>query len=200
MLPPNPSYGTTADLAALVAAAHTLGHKVMPYTNPTWWDVNGTTIRSWEAGGAALASFTALNSSMAPVWETYGPNSGVVSEPNLPRVQERIALLLHNLTATVGMDAIFEDQIGARPWLADYSPQSQLNSPSYLSGWVAHVTRSQAQGTILMTEQGFDTLANTEAAFCGSVLSQLVSSARRGPGEGCDRGCGSGLSEVASCV
>ena len=101
------------------------------------------------------------------MWESYGPNSGVVSEPHSPHVQSRLDLLMYNMTQTVPFDAVFEDQvrglpgppcaeepgdgcaarsrhvvafsqIGARPWLPDLSPLEQPLATGYIKGWLNH--------------------------------------------------------------
>jgi len=67
----------------------------------------------------------------------------------------------------VPVDCVLEDQIGARSWQRDYNPAAP-DVLSYSSGWYAH---TQAYtGQCLMTELGWDRLANTEVGFHGSVL------------------------------
>eukprot|EP00730_Choanoeca_flexa_P002505 TRINITY_DN11074_c1_g1_i11.p2 TRINITY_DN11074_c1_g1~~TRINITY_DN11074_c1_g1_i11.p2 ORF type:complete len:171 (+),score=33.51 TRINITY_DN11074_c1_g1_i11:664-1176(+) len=132
MLPPNPKFGTTADMQAMVAKAQQAGHLFMPYSNPTWWDVKSRTVLSWLQQGFPLTSFSALNSSMQPYFKSYDAGPGVVVEPNNARVQARVAQLLTSLTTNISSDAVFQDQIGARPWQADYSP----NIPGFLYGWI----------------------------------------------------------------
>eukprot|EP00730_Choanoeca_flexa_P002504 TRINITY_DN11074_c1_g1_i10.p3 TRINITY_DN11074_c1_g1~~TRINITY_DN11074_c1_g1_i10.p3 ORF type:complete len:117 (+),score=27.71 TRINITY_DN11074_c1_g1_i10:1240-1590(+) len=87
MLPPNPKFGTTADMQAMVAKAQQAGHLFMPYSNPTWWDVKSRTVLSWLQQGFPLTSFSALNSSMQPYFKSYDAGPGVVVEPNNARVQ-----------------------------------------------------------------------------------------------------------------
>lgn len=86
----------------------------IPDTNPTWWDVNSTTVKHYLNQGLQLRDFCALNATAQPLWESYGPNSGVVSEPHSPLIQSRIDLLIYNMTQTVGFDAVFEDQVAFR--------------------------------------------------------------------------------------
>ena len=38
----------TEQFAALIAKARGMGHLSMPYTNPTWWDINTST--NWTGG------------------------------------------------------------------------------------------------------------------------------------------------------
>eukprot|EP00730_Choanoeca_flexa_P004516 TRINITY_DN11719_c0_g1_i10.p1 TRINITY_DN11719_c0_g1~~TRINITY_DN11719_c0_g1_i10.p1 ORF type:complete len:806 (+),score=178.11 TRINITY_DN11719_c0_g1_i10:2039-4456(+) len=166
MLPPNPSFGTTADMQAMVAQMQQNGHLFVPYTNPTWWDQQSPTVQTWLKQGAALSDFTALDVNEQPIVETYGPNSGVVVEPNNARVQERVAQLVASMTHNVTSDAIFQDQIGARPWLPDYHPNVQ----DYLSSWINYTMAASSAGAVLMTEQGFDNLVYGETSFCGSAL------------------------------
>ena len=65
--------------------------------------------------------------------------------------------------------ALFEDQIGARPWLRDAGPRR--GGPAvYTEHWVNRTAEAHRRGMVIWTEQGFDLLAATESAFCGSVL------------------------------
>ncbi|EDQ89167.1 uncharacterized protein MONBRDRAFT_25830 [Monosiga brevicollis MX1] len=122
--------------------------------------------------GGDLTSFSALNSSREPVYESYGPNSGIVSEPNSQRVQARVYAMLELFKNEIGVDYMFEDQIGARPWLRDFNPLSNQMQPGYLSAWLKHTQNISSSLFPLMTEQGFDKLLASEASFCGSAVSQ----------------------------
>jgi hypothetical protein len=62
---------------------------------------------------------------------------------------------------------IFEDQIGARAWLFDHNTSSP-SPTAYSQGWLEH-TRAYSH-VLLMTEKGFDRLAETEVGFHGSIL------------------------------
>jgi hypothetical protein len=71
------------------------------------------------------------------------------------------------MTADVPSDLLFEDQIGARPRLFDHNAASP-SPAAYIEGWLEH-TRAYSP-SLLMTELGFDRLAETEVGFHGSVL------------------------------
>jgi hypothetical protein len=71
------------------------------------------------------------------------------------------------MTVDIPSDLVFEDQIGARPWFYDHNPSSPYPT-SYVDGWLEH-TRTYSQN-LLMTEFGFDRLAETEVGFNGSAL------------------------------
>jgi hypothetical protein len=71
------------------------------------------------------------------------------------------------MTQDVPSDLLFEDQIGARPWLFDHNAASPYPN-SYIDGWLQHVWTYR--GALLMTELGFDRLAESETGFHGSVL------------------------------
>jgi hypothetical protein len=65
------------------------------------------------------------------------------------------------------VDCVFEDQIGARVWRRDFN--ASASTPQiYSDGWLAH-TRAYAD-RCLMTEMGWDRLAETEVGFHGSLL------------------------------
>jgi hypothetical protein len=144
----------------------------IPDTNPTWWDVNSTTVKHYLNQGLQLSDFCVLNATAQPLWESYGPNSGVVSEPHSPLVQSRIDLLIYNMTQTVEFDAVFEDQvalsdestllrldckptnrhffpvlqIGARPWIVDNSPLEEPSVTGYTIGWLNHTQVCRKRG------------------------------------------------------
>ena len=161
-LPPDPAWGSTADFAAMVQQAQAHGLLVMPYTNPTWWDDESPTLRS-----LTLKDMAALDINGTPIRELYGPRAGYVMSPYAPQVQQRLAQLSQQMTVDVSSDLVFEDQVGARAWLFDYNAASP--SPmAYMQGWLEH-TRAFSH-TLLMTELGFDRLAETEVGFHGSVL------------------------------
>lgn len=165
-LPPDPAWGTTADFAAMVRRAQSLGFLVMPYTNPTWWDDESPTLRSLGPT-TPISHVAVLDEQGVPVYEYYGPHGGYVVSPHAPFVQDRLARLAISITVDLPTDLLFEDQIGARPWLFDHNPFAP-HPVSYVDGWVAH-TRAYSD-TLLMTELGFDRLAETEVGFHGSVL------------------------------
>ena len=119
--------------------------------------------------GLTLADVCVLDDTLQPVYNTYGPNTGVVIEPQSPFVMRRLQELVGNFTTLVPCDGIFQDQIGARPWLADYSPLSG-SLYAYMANWINQTLSHSATGTVLMTEQGYDLLVGIEAGFHGSVL------------------------------
>jgi hypothetical protein len=170
-LPPATAWGTTADMAAMFRLAQAHGFLVMPYTNPTWWDDESPTLRT------LLPPFTikdvaVLDQNGVPQYEYYGTHGGYVMSPCPDFVRARLDRLVDQMTTEVPSDLLFEDQIGARPWLFDHNASSP--SPlAYTDGWLAH-TRAHSD-TLLMTELAFDRLAETEVGFHGSVLLPEVS-------------------------
>ncbi|RME61404.1 MAG: hypothetical protein D6790_07870, partial [Caldilineae bacterium] len=165
-LPPDPAWGTTANFAEMSRQVQDQGFLVMPYTNPTWWDDGSPTLRGL-APTTPITHVTVLDDQGAPVYEYYGPHGGYVVSPHAPFVQERLARLAISMTVDLPSDLLFEDQIGARPWLFDQNPFAP-DAVSYMDGWLAH-TRAYSH-TLLMTELGFDRLAETEVGFHGSLL------------------------------
>lgn len=165
-LPPDSAWGTTADFAAMFQQAQALGLLVMPYTNPTWWDDESPTLQSLPPP-LTITDVAVLNDQGTPVYEYYGPHGGYVVSPWAPFVQQRLDQLVGQMTEDVPSDVLFEDQIGARPWLFDHNPSSPYPM-AYIEGWLEH-TRTYSD-TLLMTELGFDRLAETQVGFHGSVL------------------------------
>jgi hypothetical protein len=165
-LPPDSAWGATADFAAMFQQAQALGLLVMPYTNPTWWDDESPTLQSLPPP-LTITDVAVLDDQGVPVYEYYGPHGGYVVSPWAPFVQQRLDQLVRQMTEDVPSDMLFEDQIGARPWLFDHNPSSPCPI-AYIEGWLKH-TRTYSD-TLLMTELGFDRLAETEVGFHGSVL------------------------------
>ena len=165
-LPPNLAWGTTEEFRAMFEEAHRLGLLVMPYTNPTWWDDESPTLQSLPPS-LTINDLAVLDPDGEPVYEYYGPRGGYVMSPYPSFVQQRLALLVQQMTEELPSDLLFEDQIGARPWLYDFNTASP-DPMAYIEGWIGH-TKTYRE-TLLMTELGFDRLAEIEVGFHGSVL------------------------------
>jgi hypothetical protein len=165
-LPPDSAWGTTADFATMFQEAQDLGFLVMPYTNPTWWDDESPTLQHLTST-ITITDIAVLDDHGVPVYEYYGSHGGYVISPWAPFVQQRLGELVRQMTEDVPGDMLFEDQIGARPWLFDHNPSSPYPT-AYIEGWLEHT--ETYSDTLLGTELGFDRLAETEVGFHGSVL------------------------------
>lgn len=165
-LPPDPQWGSTFDFRTLVTAAQSRGLLVMPYINPTWWDDQSPTLRNLPPS-VSVADVAALDERRVPVYEIYGGRGGYVMSPHAPFVQQRLAALMLQWQSDVPVDCVFEDQIGARVWRRDFNANAP-NPLSYSDGWLVHV--SQYAGQCLMTEMGWDRLAERMIGFHGSLL------------------------------
>jgi hypothetical protein len=166
-LPPNQQFGSTKDFRDFVAEAHRLGMFVMPYTNPTWWDVQSPTAKSVSD----LSVFAALGKGGKPIYESYGPNHGFVASPSAAATGLRLARLMASWKDEVPMDFVFQDQIGSRSWLRDFQPGA--DSPQdYSEQWLKFTAEYASSN--LMTEDGWDRLAATETGFCGSELNGAI--------------------------
>jgi len=165
-LPPDSAWGTTDDFATMFQEAQELGFSVMPYTNPTWWDDESPTLQNLTSK-TTITDVAVLDDQGLPVYEYYGSHGGYVVSPWAPFVRQRLGELVRQMTEDVPGDMLFEDQIGARPWLFDHNPSSPYPM-AYVAGWLEH-TRAYSH-TLLSTELGFDRLAETEVGFHGSVL------------------------------
>src|SRR5438876_9676557 len=115
-LPPDPIWGSTADLAGAVRDAHALGQLVMPYLNVSWWTVGGETTSSHPA-----ASVAALDAAGQPLVDLYATKGYAVS-PYAPFVQSVVKKTMEQWREDVPADCVFLDQIGARPWRYDFNP------------------------------------------------------------------------------
>lgn len=124
-----------------------------------------------SANGTNTSGLAVLNASKLPLIETYGPNSGVVVEPRSAAILARVEKLRDAFTVSqVPCDGVFQDQIGARPDLVDFSALSAQHRLGYSWAWRQQTVRAAQAGTLLMTEQGYDALMRSEVAFHGSVL------------------------------
>ena len=164
--PPNGTYGSQADFATMMEEAQAMGFLVMPYTNPTWWNEESPTLQdlpdSWT-----VDELLVQDKEYEVVVKSYGVREGVVTSPYVPFVQERVDKVIEQLTVDVPSDLLFEDQIGARPWLFDYNTYSPTTI-SYSDGWLAHTRLYHDKK--LMTEGGYDRLAETVVGFHGGLL------------------------------
>jgi hypothetical protein len=184
-LPPAPQWNVSScGLAEVMAAATARGLLTMCYTNPTWWSTTSPTLTHLPPNVTLASGVAALNASLEPVYETYGPNSGVAVSL-APFVQARLATLLAQFSPKISTPPppsmcndsnvvlpntfVFEDQIGARPPITDYSSAAAGGGQmAYAASWQAHMDRYAAAG--LQTEQGFDRLGRWATAFHGTVL------------------------------
>ena len=161
-LPPDPRYGSNADFAALVAAAHTHGDLVMPYGNLSWWDPTSPSMQAVQTKDVAV-----LDPSGEPQSVTYGPHTGVIVSPYAAPVRKRTEQYMEGWRTSVPADCVFLDQIGARPWLRDFNPASP--SPlAFDDGWLAFMATYRDR--CLMVEDGWDRLARDAVGFHGSLL------------------------------
>lgn len=165
-LPPDSRWGTTAEFASMVEEIQKDDFLFMPYTNPTWWDDESPTLTNLPEP-FTIQDIAVLDRDLAPVYEYYGSHGGYVMSPFADFVQQRLDQLVNEMTDSIPSDILFEDQVGARPWLFDYNVSSPSPS-SYTQGWLGHAQSNSS--LLLMTELGFDKLALYEAGFHGSVL------------------------------
>lgn len=146
--------------------AKSRGWLVMPYTNPTFWTVDAPTVNNLPPP-LTIKDISVQDEAGNPQYECYGPNCGYAVSPYVPYVSQRLDQVMYDMTVTVPSDMIFEDQIGARPWMFDSNP-SEPSPTAYIQGWLEHV--KLYKGNHLATELAFDRLAENEAGFYGSIL------------------------------
>jgi len=157
-LPPDPRLGTLEELRTLVAASRARGVLVMPYTNPTWWDVDSPTMIRLGMEAALLDEVR------KPRFDTYGDKRGVVVDPTHPGVRARLSETVDEFAAQLPVDFLFEDQVGARDAkVGPPGPQRWGQAAAMVEN-----TRTLARRIPLMTEGGWDRLAETEIGFCGN--------------------------------
>jgi hypothetical protein len=160
-LPPDPSLGTTADLAALVGTAHALGDLVMPYDNLSWWDPSSPTLATTSATTVGV-----LNAGGEVETVDYGTHRGVIVSPSVPLVRQR-SLRELDTWRSLGADCVFLDQLGARPWLRDFNPAA-TRPLAYDDQWLTLI--APLRDRCLMVEDGWDRLARDAVGFHGGLL------------------------------
>jgi len=165
-LPPDPRWGTTAELASTAAAARSAEQLLMPYLNVSWWSAGSPTLRSLPPP-LATNDIAVLDMSGEPVIDTYGSKAGVVVSPFVPFVRARVDRLLEEWRTEVPADCLFFDQLGARPWIRDFNPASP-RPEAYYDGWLALL--QPYADRCLMVEDGWDRLARAASGFHGSLL------------------------------
>jgi len=165
-LPPDARWGDTTDFRAFAEAARGRGHFVMPYTNPTAWSPDSPTV--WRLpGGMSLREIAVRDPANEPVFEYYGANTLFPVSPFHPFVQSRLRAMMRQWTTDVPVSFVFLDQIGSRNWLIDRNSASP-DPTSYSQGWLNFWREHRAQ--YLMTEDGWDRLAEDGIGFCGTAL------------------------------
>ncbi|MBA3870462.1 MAG: hypothetical protein H0X30_15070 [Anaerolineae bacterium] len=168
-IPPDKKWGTTADFAEAVKLIHSRGGLVVPYTNFSWWNNHGPMLAKLPADTPLTSIINIKDSHGLPGFESFGPNSGFVMNIHNKFVQDKITEQHKALLNDVGVDAIFEDQWGARSAPYDFNPSgldTDDPSTSYFEGVLGHY-RDQSNSN-LMTEVGVDVLANDGVGFMGT--------------------------------
>jgi len=173
-LPPNPAWGSPAQLTAYIQAIHDRGDLFMPYTNDTWWcdEPRGPTfLRVGE--GPLLHDVDGK-----PVREQYGRNPGWIISSFHPAVIAATDESTRGFTEDYRADILFQDQTGARGMEVDTNPASPT-AYAYTQGLMNLAARS-AKRIPIATEDGFDRLANVESEFCGLAQNLGATALQRG--------------------
>jgi hypothetical protein len=165
-IPADTKYGSAEEMRAFVGYAKEKGHRVVPYTNFSWWSVNAPTLKNLPEG-LTLEQIAVNSRSGMAVKEDYGSHSGYVMNIGHPYVQERISAE-HDELLEIGMDGIFEDQWGIRNAPYDYG-DARVRGTDPSTGYYEGMRQYFAAVKHPMyTEDGFDRLANDTLGFMGS--------------------------------
>jgi hypothetical protein len=164
-LPPHPKFGTAPQFREFLDRCQTLGHLVMPYTNPTWWcdHPKGPTFE--REGDAPLLK----NLDGKPSYERYSANDGWTVCHWHPAVQRANRGTVRQFSEDYPVDVLFQDQCGARGWRYDTNPASPTPF-AYTDGLLSQVAEDAAKKP-LSTESGWDRVVNCESQLCGMTWS-----------------------------
>jgi len=168
-LPPDPKWGTTEEFKAVFEAAHNLSMLVMPFTLPIWWHENSTTLRNLPPPLTIsdIAVWTDQSGTLARhCWEENA--CGYYISPYHPFVQQRMDQMIHEMTQELPSDMVYEDVLGATEWWVDFNP-SEPSPMDFIEGWINHTRTFYEKGGLLVSETGYDRLAETEVGFMGST-------------------------------
>jgi hypothetical protein len=167
-VPPDPRWGTTEQFADLVNYIHSKNGLVIPYTNFSWWDINGLTMTSLPQG-TTIIDVVAAAPDGSIIVERYGPSVGYVMNLHHPFVKQKIDEQHDALINTIRVDGIFEDQYGVRNVPYDFAKAGLETfdpATSYFEGILAQSHAHASHN--LVAEQGIDVMAEDSIAFMGS--------------------------------
>ncbi|MCX8089428.1 MAG: hypothetical protein N3I86_00610 [Verrucomicrobiae bacterium] len=178
-LPPSERYGTAEELRGFLKRARSLGHLVMPYTNPTWFPDKSPI---WEREGTAREAL-AFGPDGKPQREHYAAESGYSICFWHPLVQRYNRETIRLFTEEYPVDIVFQDQCGARRWRFDGNPASPTPY-AYTEGMLSMVAEDSARvrratGGGLATEGGWDQVVEFEVQLCGLSFGIVPTQPRR---------------------
>jgi hypothetical protein len=159
--PVDASLGTTDDLRAMSDNAKQLGHLLLPYMNPTFWDDESPTMRMLNPLQVAI-----LDNNGNPKIENYGTKGGYGVCPYSPFVLDRLERALQEFRQYIDPHLIFQDQVGARYGLDfnAYEPKPW----ALAQGWREYSLRFKSNNWV--TEFGYDRLVSSHVGFWWSTV------------------------------
>ncbi len=167
-LPANAEFGGNDGFRDFVKLVRRRGHYVMPYTNVTAWDRDAKGFEAWGDGIAVLLP----SGARATGW---GMLSACMSHPTVRRVSTNLWTRFRD---EIGVDLIFEDQVGARSFVFDLNPEA-VHPAGYNESMLRHAEETQ-EILPMYTERGFDALTPYVSGFCGIELGLACTRFMRG--------------------
>ncbi len=159
--PVDPTFGTNADFKKSIALAKKHDLVVMPYTNPTFWNISPTLERA--GGPEEIASRDLKNDLKYEFYPSGG--KGWAASPRHPAVVKAGNHIANKFFKEYGIDILFLDQIGARFIYFDLNPTLK-NPIGYCQAWYENCEAYLKLGP-LFTEQGYDRLIPMMSGFSG---------------------------------
>jgi hypothetical protein len=166
LLPPNSVHGTEQELLDALSYARQTGHILASMILPSWWHEESPTIQNLSSTGYTLEDIAEIDAEGRVdygCWELGGVRDcGYSVSPRAPYVVTRIDRMMNELR-DAGFDLLYEDVIGA----CGFGPDYNASAPDTIDSekWIDHTRTYQSYG--LLTETGYDYLAETQVGFLG---------------------------------
>lgn len=167
VLPPNTTFGTSAELRTFLERCRQMGHLTMPYTNPTWWSDKPRGASFKQAGDGPLPRGFDGKTEVEK-WENL---DGFAVSLWHPAVQAANRTVRTQLAEELPTDFLFRDQVGGRTWHYDTNPASPW--PVAGSDGLLSQFREDSAVRHVATDGAWDRAADSATHLTGLMLGHL---------------------------